>query len=98
MVSGDVQSNPGPNGDTPSCPHDSQSSQANIDGVFEILKRLESGQVQFFHELKEVKDLQAAMHTSIEGLLASVTVVESDVNSLKQTTPSASSETILLVP
>lgn len=32
------------------------------------------------------------MHTSIEGLLARVTVVESDVNSLKQTTPSASSE------
>lgn len=60
MLSGDVESNPGPAGGNPgpSSHHDSQFSEASIDGIFEIVKLFELGQVQFSRELREVEDQQ----------------------------------------
>ncbi|KAH9378441.1 hypothetical protein HPB48_013929 [Haemaphysalis longicornis] len=67
LLSGDVESNPGP-GTVPSGP--------TVDSIFEIVQSLEAKHEHVLREIKELKDNQVAISTSMEDILNRVTVVE----------------------
>lgn len=80
MLSGDIESNPGPR--TNAAPTGSDS--AKITEIFEVVKGLETNQARFLQEIQVVKEQQNVLNTSVQALLSRVNLLETDMRSLKQ--------------